>query len=85
MESSSGRGPHLLTRRRYAEFQALQGAFDRRTEETERERESADAKKRQAHELHDNVVQGLAVAKLALEVEETFANGRWKLPRDPAS
>jgi response regulator NasT len=57
-----------ITLRRFAEYQALQGAFELRTEETARDARSADARKRQALELHEDVVQGLVVAHLALEL-----------------
>jgi AmiR/NasT family two-component response regulator len=57
-----------MTLRRYAEYHAVQGAFDRRREEAEREEELVRSRRRQALELHDEVVQGLAVAKLALQL-----------------
>jgi AmiR/NasT family two-component response regulator len=57
-----------ITLRRFAEHQLLRGAFERRNEEIKREEEIAGAKKRQALELHDEVVQGLAVADLALKL-----------------
>jgi two-component system, response regulator / RNA-binding antiterminator len=57
-----------ITLRRFAEYHALQGAFDLRAEETARDARFADARKRQALELHDKVVQGLIVAQLALEL-----------------
>ena len=57
-----------ITLRRYAEYHALQGAFNQRLEDAEREQESALVKKRKALELHDDVVQGLAVAQLAMKL-----------------
>jgi AmiR/NasT family two-component response regulator len=57
-----------ITLRRFAEYHALRGAFDLRIGEAAREAKLADQKKRQALELHDQVVQGLAVAHLALEL-----------------
>jgi AmiR/NasT family two-component response regulator len=58
-----------ITLRRFAEFQSLQGAFDRRNAETGRETERRDAQQRQVLELHDGVVQSLSVAHLALELD----------------
>jgi len=55
--------------RRFTEYQALQGAFDRRTAEATRERERTKSKQRQVLELHDGVVQSLSVAHLALELD----------------
>jgi signal transduction histidine kinase len=57
-----------ITLGRFAEYHALRGAFDLRTEETTRAARLADARKRQALELHEQVVQGLVVAQLALEL-----------------
>ncbi len=57
-----------ITLNRFAEYQVLQGAFDSRTEESVRAVRLADARKRQALELHEQVVQGLVVAHLALEL-----------------
>jgi len=58
-----------ITLRRFTEYQALQGAFDRRTAEATRERERTKSKQRQVLELHDGVVQSLSVAHLALELD----------------
>ena len=58
-----------ITLRRFGEFQALQGAFDRRNAETLREAERTNAQERQVLELHDGVVQSLSVAHLALELD----------------
>lgn len=55
--------------RRYSEFQVMQGAFERRAEQVAREVRRADARRRQALELHEEVVQGLVTAQLALELE----------------
>jgi AmiR/NasT family two-component response regulator len=57
-----------ITLRRFAEHHALQGAFDRRNEEAAREEQFVRSKQRQALELHDEIVQGLAVADLALKL-----------------
>ncbi|MCW2974859.1 MAG: response regulator receiver and domain protein [Actinomycetia bacterium] len=57
-----------ITLRRYADYHALRGAFDRSNEAAAREEKSAQAKQRQALELHDEIVQGLAVADLALKL-----------------
>ena len=57
-----------ITLRRFAEHHALKGAFDRRNEEAARDEEFALSKQRQALELHDEIVQGLAVADLALKL-----------------
>lgn len=57
-----------ITLRRFAEHHALQGAFDRRNAQAAREEEFIRSKQRQALELHDEVVQGLAVADLALKL-----------------
>jgi response regulator NasT len=58
-----------ITLRRFAEFQSLQGAFDRRIEETVREGKALRQRQRQVLELHDGVIQGLSVAHLALELD----------------
>ncbi|MDX6512838.1 MAG: two-component system, response regulator PdtaR [Gaiellaceae bacterium] len=58
-----------ITLRRFAEFQNLQGAFERRSAEIARERELTRERRRHVLELHDGVVQGLAVAHLALELD----------------
>jgi AmiR/NasT family two-component response regulator len=59
-----------ITLRRFAEHQSLHGAFERRNEESLREQEFARVRQRDALELHDGVVQGLAVAHLALELDQ---------------
>jgi AmiR/NasT family two-component response regulator len=60
-----------ITLRRFAEYQHLQGAFDRRNAETARESERIRAQQRHVLELHDGVVQSLSVAHLALELDRT--------------
>ena len=58
-----------ITLRRFAEFQAVQGAFERRNAELLRETELTLSRRRQVLELYDGVVQELAVAHLAFELE----------------
>jgi len=58
-----------ITLRRFGEFQAVQGAFERRNAEVLRETELTLARQRDVLELYDGVVQGLAVAHLALELD----------------
>lgn len=58
-----------ITLRRFAEYQSLHGAFELRNAESMREREFARVRQRDALELHDGVVQGLAVAHFALELD----------------
>ena len=60
-----------ITLRRFGDYQHLHGAFERRNAETERETERARAQQRQALELHEDVVQALTVAHLALELDRT--------------
>jgi response regulator NasT len=63
-----------ITLRRFAEFQDVQGAFQLRRAEIARDAEGSLARRRQLLELHDGVVQQLAVAQLALgldRVDET--------------
>ena len=55
-----------ITLRRYAEFQNVQGAFELRKAELLRDAEDSLARRRQLLEIHDGVVQQLAVAQLAL-------------------
>jgi len=59
-----------ITLRRFAEFQAVQGAFERRNAEMIRESELTVSRRRNVLELYDGVVQELAVAHLALELEK---------------
>jgi response regulator NasT len=58
-----------ITLRRFAEFQNVQGAFERRNAEILRESELTIVRRRHVLELHDGVVQELAVAHLALELD----------------
>ncbi len=60
-----------ITLRRFADHQALQGAFDRRVAEDERKAELLQHRQRQVLELHDGVVQQLTVAQLALDRDQT--------------
>lgn len=59
-----------ITLRRFAENQSLYGAFEQRNAEALRDQEFARVRQRDALELHDGVVQGLAVAHLALELDQ---------------
>jgi AmiR/NasT family two-component response regulator len=58
-----------ITLRRFAEFQNLNGAFERRNAELLRKTELTLTRRRHVLELHDGVVQGLAVAQLALDLD----------------
>jgi AmiR/NasT family two-component response regulator len=58
-----------ITLRRFAEFQNVQGAFQRRSAEIRLETARTLAHQRQMLEVHDGVVQGLAVAQLALGLD----------------
>jgi response regulator NasT len=58
-----------ITLRRFAEFQSLQGAFERRTADALRQGHALRQRQRQVLELHDGVIQGLSVAHLALELD----------------
>jgi signal transduction histidine kinase len=60
-----------ITLRRFGQFQQLQGAFILRNAERLREADLVRSRQRQVLELHDGVVQGLAVAQLALELDRT--------------
>jgi signal transduction histidine kinase len=55
--------------RRFAQFQSLQGAFERGNADALREGEAVLKRQRQVLELHDGVIQGLSVAHLALELD----------------
>jgi len=55
-----------ITLRRFAEFQDVQGAFELHEAELLRDAEAGLARRRQLLEIHDGVVQHLAVAQLAL-------------------
>ena len=54
-----------ITLRRFAEQQSLRGAFEQRDAEAAQELEALRLRQRQALDLHESVVQSLAVAKLA--------------------
>jgi AmiR/NasT family two-component response regulator len=60
-----------ITLRRFAEFQEVQGAFDRGDAEALREAELTLAQRRQLLELHDGVIQSITVAHLALELDRS--------------
>ena len=57
-----------ITLRRFAEQQRVRGAFQRRDEEARFEQEAARLRQRQALDVHESVVQSLAVAKLASDL-----------------
>ena len=57
-----------ITLRRFAEQQAARGAFERRDAEAVLEREAASLRQRQALDVHESVVQSLAIAKLASDL-----------------
>jgi AmiR/NasT family two-component response regulator len=57
-----------ITLRRFAEQQNLRGAFERRDVEAELEREAVRLRQRQALDVHESVVQSLAIAKLASDL-----------------
>jgi response regulator NasT len=54
-----------ITLRRFADVKSLRESLERRGVVVELERAATNARRRQALELHDGVVQGLAVAALA--------------------
>ena len=54
-----------VTLNRFADAQSLQNAIERRNTESARDKEITNARRRQALELHDDVVQGLVAAQLA--------------------
>lgn len=58
-----------ITLRRFAEFQGVNGAFEVREAELQREAERAVGRRRQLLEIHDGVVQQLAIAQLALGLD----------------
>jgi AmiR/NasT family two-component response regulator len=58
-----------ITLRRFAEFQNVNGAFELRKAERQRDAELSLARRRQLLEIHDGVVQQLAVAQLALGLD----------------
>lgn len=60
-----------ITLRRFTDYQTLQGAFERGNEQNRQELETIRIRQRDALALHDGVVQGLAVAQLALQLDFT--------------
>jgi len=58
-----------ITLRRFAEFQEVNGAFEQRNAELAREAAATLARQRQLLEIHDGVVQQLAIAHMALALE----------------
>jgi len=58
-----------ITLRRFAEFQNVNGAFELRNAELLRNVELSLARRRQLLEIHDGVVQQLAVAQMALALD----------------
>ena len=60
-----------ITLRRFAEFQEVQGAFERGDADALREAELTLAQRRQLLELHDGVIQSITVAHLALELDRS--------------
>lgn len=57
-----------ITLRRFAEQQRDRGAFERRDMEARLEREAARLRQRQALDVHESVLQSLAIAKLASDL-----------------
>ena len=57
-----------ITLHRFAEQQAARGAFEKRIAEAALEREAASLRQRQALDVHESVVQSLAIAKLASDL-----------------
>jgi AmiR/NasT family two-component response regulator len=57
-----------ITLRRFAEFQGVRGAFELRKAELARDAETSLARRRHLLEIHDGVVQQLAIAQMALEL-----------------
>jgi len=60
-----------ITLRRFTDYQTLQGAFERGNKQNRQELETIRIRQRDALALHDGVVQGLAVAQLALQLDFT--------------
>jgi AmiR/NasT family two-component response regulator len=58
-----------ITLRRFTEFQNVHGAFELRKAELLRDAELSLARRRQLLEIHDGVVQQLAVAQMALALD----------------
>ena len=59
-----------ITLRRFAQFQEVQGAFEIHKAELLRAAEDARSRRRRLLEVHDGVVQHLAVAQLALGLDQ---------------
>jgi AmiR/NasT family two-component response regulator len=55
-----------ITLRRFAEFQSVNGAFELRNADRQRDAELSLARRRQLLEIHDGVVQQLVIAQMAL-------------------
>jgi signal transduction histidine kinase len=62
-----------ITLRRFAEFQGVHGAFELRTAELARVAEASLVRRRQLLEIHDGVVQQLAIAQMSLELNRPDA------------
>jgi AmiR/NasT family two-component response regulator len=60
-----------ITLRRFADYQTLHGAFERGNAQGMRDLDSLRVRQRDALALHDGVVQELAVAQLALQLDHT--------------
>ncbi len=58
-----------ITLRRFAEYQEIQGAFQRRNAQIAQEAAVMLSRRRQVLELHDGVVQALTVAQLGLHLD----------------
>ena len=60
-----------ITLRRFGELHELQGAFEQRDARLKLEAERIVVRRREMLELHDGVVQGLTLAQLALDLDQT--------------
>jgi AmiR/NasT family two-component response regulator len=63
-----------ITLRRFGEFQDVNGAFELRTAELARVADASLARRRQLLEIHDGVVQQLAIAQMSLELNRPEAS-----------
>jgi len=63
-----------ITLRRFVEFQEMHGAFERSNAQLAQEVEHARTQREQMLELHEGVVQGLAVAQLKLDLNQFKAS-----------
>jgi AmiR/NasT family two-component response regulator len=63
-----------LTLRRFGEFQDVNGAFELRTAELARVADASLARRRQLLEIHDGVVQQLAIAQMSLGLKRPEAS-----------